>query len=292
MRGRDVSDLSQRAWPAGLAQRVRELDLNTGAITLLAAVAYTLVRVMYSIYYGLLGATPEQVGLGYAESLSQGFAFLVVLVIGLLAAWLVLGIPMQAALAAVDRRPSVAWLLFAVAFAAFLAAPLATIGSGLAVFRSFLVWAFAAGGGIALAAAGWSFSREPQRADPQRGRLGVTVRDPRAWPPLYALVVAVVAVALLSSVLAGLAVRDGFVVPPVVANVTGLRAEAVVVLADDGTAGEMLLGGAVTFVGEHGGTGVFFDPLRTGDTFRVNMSSVTVRIFTEARVPSEFVLQE
>lgn len=269
-----MNDQPERPESAGVVSRLGGLNVNAGVLTVSAAAAYAVVRIMYAIYYGFLGASPEQVGLGYLETLSQGFVFIVVLVVGLLAAWLVLGIPVQAALGGAGRRPRVAAALLGLAVAAFFAGPLSTIGQRYTVAGSLAIWGVAWGVGIVLGAAAWALTR----ADGARsgGSLRARAVDARSWPPLYAVGLAVVTVSLFSSLLAGLAVRDGFVVPPILGNVTGLRAEPVVLLPVDARLPDGLDGGSLLYLGEHAGTGVFYDRRRPQGTYRIDLGRVTV----------------
>jgi hypothetical protein len=68
------------------------IGIVTPVLTILGLSAYSLHRVAYSIFYGPLGVSPDEVGLGYAQSLVEAGVglFLLTFAIGLIAAVLAL----------------------------------------------------------------------------------------------------------------------------------------------------------------------------------------------------------
>src|SRR6266508_4342398 len=62
----------------------RWLEKTTAILALLGLFLYGILRVNYSIFYGNLGLTPEVMGLGYADLLTQSLAGLALIAVGLL----------------------------------------------------------------------------------------------------------------------------------------------------------------------------------------------------------------
>jgi hypothetical protein len=60
-----------RIWPWALANPI-------AALTLTGLVVYGFLRLSASLFYGRLGVTPEEVGLGYVQTLAQSFLGLIV----------------------------------------------------------------------------------------------------------------------------------------------------------------------------------------------------------------------
>lgn len=56
------------------------LGHSIALVTILGVVLYGAIRLSYAIYYGKLGLTPEEVGLGYAEILARSAMGIVVLI--------------------------------------------------------------------------------------------------------------------------------------------------------------------------------------------------------------------
>ena len=86
-------------------------DPSYGAVvvTLLGGVAYTVFRLAYALFYGRMGAAPEEVGLGYGQTLVRGV--IPALTVGA-AVLLALGYLISMALSIADQLPEIVDVIF------------------------------------------------------------------------------------------------------------------------------------------------------------------------------------
>ena len=74
---------NRRTARSGLGLGTWALQNPLSVVTLLGLVLYGFLRLVYDLFYGPLGVKPEEVGLGYAETLSQSLVGILLYFIGM-----------------------------------------------------------------------------------------------------------------------------------------------------------------------------------------------------------------
>lgn len=237
------------------------------AIPLLGLIAYGFLRQIYVIFYGSLGASPEDVGLGYSQIL--GLSAFAVVGIGLLGAGLVVVLSIVAFV--IDRSPIPAQGRVVMEHLPEIVVALSVIA--LAACAS-LLWPHRGQGLVLLVVA--------------LVVVGLVVR----WPPLMRHVVLSISVfAVTAYLITGMVLSNraeeaatyafhGYAVRGVGAlgvEVLGLFAEPTSVVWADGhtPSDDHLSGHCVMYLGQANGIDVFYDPgPPVAQTFRVQASAV------------------